>query len=229
MKSKFLIFAGLIFLICQQTTLVPANSASVIKVYEDKLSFQVQKEPLGNIINEIIDKFDVEIVGLETREDDLVTFSAEQEPVEDVIKRLLKHLDENNYAFEYSKTALRRVSVMPKAKGPNIAARPPLPAPAPGPVPGKNDRERAVKILNVNEGTQAEALDLQKNDLIIEYDGNRIQSSSQLVEAVKKKTPNESVEMVVLREGQSIRLILNGGLIGVNVVTVSISKSDLEN
>ncbi|MDM8535457.1 PDZ domain-containing protein [Desulfobacterales bacterium HSG17] len=228
MKVKFLcriIFAVFIFLIYQPILFAATDSLSIIKVDKDKLTFQVQKEPLGNIVNEIINECDVEIVGLEARGNDLITFSAEQEPVENVIKRLLKYLNENNFAFEYSKTSLRRVSVLPKAKGKDIVRRPPIPAQTPKPV--KEDKERAVKILKVNEGTQAESLDLQKDDLIIEYDGNRIKSARQLVKAVKKKAPEESVEMIVVREGQSIRIALNGGLIGVNVLTVSVPKSEL--
>ena len=223
MKSKFLyhvLFAGIILIG------LSANSLAIIKLNKDKLTFQVQKEPLGNIINEIINKCDVEIIGLKTREHDLVTFSADQEPVENVIKRLLKYLNESNYAFEYSKTRLQRVSVLPKAKGPDIVSKP-VPVQISRLKPAKENKERAVRILKINEGTQAESLDLQKNDLIVEYDGNRIKSARQLVEAVKKKAPEESVEMVVVREGQPIRLVLNGGFIGVNILTVSVPKSKL--
>ena len=168
----------------------------------------------------------MEIIGLETRKHDLITFSADQEQVENVIKRLLKYLKENNYAFEYSKTRLQRVSVLPKAKGPDIVSKP-VPDPISRLKSVKENKERAVRVLKVNEGTQAESLDLQKNDLIVEYDGNRIKSARQLVEAVKKKAPEESVEMVIVREGQPIRLVLNGGFIGVNILTVSVPKSKL--
>jgi len=229
MKSKFLyhlLLAGILFLIAQPIALAATNASAIIKMNDNKLTIKVQKEPLGNIVNKLINECDLEIIGLETRDDDLVTFSAAQEPVENVIKQLLKHLDENNYAFEYSKTALQRVSVMPKAKGPDIIPRP-APVQPIRPAPANKDKERAVKILKVNEGTQAESLDLQKDDLIVEYDGNRIKSARQLVQAVKKKAPEESVEMVVVREGQTIRLVLNGGLIGVNVLTVSVPKSEL--
>lgn len=227
MKSKFLnclIFAAILVFVYQP--LLSAATNSIIKIDKDNLTLQVYKEPLGNIVNKIINECDIEIKGLESRSNDLVTFSAEKEPVENVIKRLLRYLDEKNYAFEYSRTRLQRVSVLPKSKGSDILPRT-SPSPVAKPAPVKDEKERVVKILKVNEGTQAEAIELQKNDLIVEYDGNRVKSARQLVSAVKKKAPEESVEMVVVREGQSMRFILNGGLIGVNVLTVSVPKSDL--
>ena len=188
-----------------------------------RLTLSADKKPLGDVLEEISRQCKIEIIGLEDRAEEPVTFSVKEESAEKAIKRLFRYIDVSNYAFEYTRTRLRRVSVLPKAK-PEISRVVPRME-----IPGKpvSDKIKTVKILKVNEGTQAEMLDLKRGDLIVEYDGLKINSAQQLVKAVKSKSPDEIVEMLIFRDRQPNRIILNGGLIGVNILTVTVPKMEI--
>jgi len=187
---------------------------------------------LAEILAVIQRECDVEVTGLQARLGESISFSADNESVEVAIKRLLRNLDETNYAFFYSQTQLHRVSVVPKAK---TTAHSPLEAAVPeitpeadeATTPPQDVSEKAVQVSNVNVGSQAEALDIREGDLVIEYDGIRIENSQQLVSIVKQKSDAETVEMVVVRDGAALRMTLKGGLIGINVKTVPVSGAAL--
>jgi hypothetical protein len=199
---------------------------------ELRVTLSVEQKPLADLLAAIQRQCDVEVTGLKGRFQEPVTFSAEDEPVETAIKRLLRNLDETNYAFFYNLTHLRQVSVLPKSKG---AAPAPVEMPVAEILPETGPEapvtqevsEKAVRVIKVNTGTQAEALDLRKDDLVVEYDGVRIQNSQQLVSIVKQKSEADTVEMVVVRDGQPLQMTLNGGLIVINVKTVAVSGSEL--
>lgn len=196
--------------------------APMVEVRDGKLSLDAENRPLGEVLDEIQRQSGVEILGMDSRADETVTFSSKPEAVEKVLKRLLRHLDENNFAFEYTRTRLNRVSVLPGggADGPAPPARV---AEAPeGP-----EKVNTVRVLKVNEDTQAADLDLRQGDLILEYDGARINSAQQLVAAVKNKSDQETVEMRVVRDRRPFSIVLNGGLIGINILTVSVPKAEL--
>lgn len=184
-----------------------------------RITVRADGEPLGDVISEIRAAGDIQINGLGHRAGDPLSFQVEDMDVEDALKRLMRQLKENNYAFEYSRTRLRRLSVFPA--GQTEVARP---APAPRPQGGESaeGRERVVRVINVHEGTQAENLDLQQGDLILEYDGETITSAQQLVDAVKARSAEQIVQMTVVRDGNRFPLTLNGGLIGINILTVNV-------
>ena len=202
----------------------PIDAPPLVILEEDRLTLNAEDRPLGEVLDEIQQQSGVEILGMDARVDEPVTFFSEPDAVEKVLKRLLRHLDETNFAFEYTRTRLRRISVWPSG-GADAPARTPPPqisetSEAPKTV-------NTVRVLKVNEGTQAADLDLSQGDLILEYDGTQINSAQELVAAVKEKSPQETVEMVVVRNRQPFRLVLNGGLIGVNILTVSVPQADL--
>ncbi|WP_373499160.1 PDZ domain-containing protein, partial [Desulfococcus sp.] len=194
---------------------------------EQRLTVSVTQKPLAEVIAAVAGQCDVSVTGLEDRSRENITFSAEDEPVETAVKRLLRNLDETNYVFFYSLTQLRQVSVMPRSKK---VAQAPLDMPAaeapreesPELPEGQELQEQAVRVINVNAGTQAEALQLQRGDLVVEYNGVRIENSQQLVAMVKQKSEEDTVEMVVVRDGEPLRMTLKGGMIGINVRTVAV-------
>ncbi len=198
----------------------------LVIVENDTLTLKAEDRPLGEVLDEIQRQSGVEILGMEARLDEPVTFVSKPDTVEKVLKRLLRHLDETNFAFEYTRTYLRRISVLPSG-GADGPVRTPEPPPAAARAANDPEKVNTVRILKVNEGTQADDLDLSQGDLIFEYDGARINSAQELVAAVKKKSPRETVEMVVVRDRQPFRLVLNGGLIGINILTVSVPRVDL--
>jgi type II secretory pathway component GspD/PulD (secretin) len=202
------------------------EEAPLAVVEEDKLSLKAEDRSLGEVLDEIHRQSGVEILGMEARMDEPVTFHSEPDAVEKVLKRLLRHLDETSFAFEYTRTRLRRISVLPSG-GADGPVRNPGPQARVAQAANEPEKVNTVRILKVNEGTQAADLDLSQGDLIFEYDGTRINSARELVAAVKKKSPRETVEMVVVRDRQPFRLVLNGGLIGINILTVSVPRAEL--
>jgi len=77
------------------------------------LSISAKDVPLETLILEIRNTCGVETTGLENRLNDSVTLAVEKRAPETVFKRLLRQLGKENYAFEFSDSKLRRVSVFP--------------------------------------------------------------------------------------------------------------------
>jgi hypothetical protein len=189
-----------------------------------RLSVRAEGEPLGDVLRALRETGGVRVTGLEPRADEPLFFQVESVPAEAGLKRLMRHLKASNYAFEYSRTRLRRISVFPAGQ---TERAPRASAPTPSQRPEDADRERAVRVINVHDGTQAENLDLQRGDLIVEYDGQSITSAQQLVDAVKARSAEQIVQMTVVREGNRFPLTLNGGLIGINILTVNVPAGEL--
>jgi hypothetical protein len=191
----------------------------LVEYADGRITVRADGEPLGDVISAIRAAGGIRIQGLGHRAGDPLSFQVENMDVEDALKRLMRQLKENNYAFEYSRTRLRRLSVFPA--GQTEVARP---APVPRPQSGESEegRERVVRVINVHEGTQAENLDLRQGDLIVEYDGEAVTSAQQLVDAVKARSAEQIVQMTVVRDGNRFPLTLNGGLIGINILTVNV-------
>jgi hypothetical protein len=196
--------------------------APLVEYAGGRITVRADGEPLGDVISGIRAAGDIRIQGLSHRADDPLSFQVEDMDVEDALKRLMRQLKENNYAFEYSRTRLRRLSVFPA--GQIEAARP---APRPRGGEAADGRERVVRVINVHEGTQAENLDLRQGDLIVDYDGETITSAQQLVDAVKTRSAEQIVQMTVVRDGNRFPLTLNGGLIGINILTVNVPPDQL--
>lgn len=223
--------AGFWWLICAAALAAPAPSDSIItRESRSRISIHAQGQPLGDLLKELRKSCRVKVMGLEYRMDEPLTFSVENERVDRAMRRLLRHLEETNYAMFYSRRYLKRIAVLPSGGGPGGAfpSMPPAARPSAETRPASG-MTKAVRIVNINEGSQAESLDLQRGDLVVEYDGLRILNSKQLVDAVKEKGPEDVVEMVVVRGRQPIRVTLGGGLIGINVRTVTVPASELGN
>jgi S1-C subfamily serine protease len=92
----------------------------------------------------------------------------------------------------------------------------------------ESDPIYGVKILEVVEGHQGEELGLNKDDIILEYDGVRTNYPSSLVKEVKKKTDKKQVGVTVLRYGMPMQFVLRGGFIGVRITTVKVPKKDYD-
>ncbi len=202
-----------------------AASPKVI-FHQEKLEIQAREIPLGQLLGEISEKCDVEILGLENRDSETITFSTEGESVEDGLKRLLRFLGEDNCAFEFTDVRLVRVSVFPKSKAGEFPSRQ-----RPSPRAEKKEQKKfgsVVKVQGIKKGTQAEDLNLRKGDLIIEYDGIPITSSRQLVREVRKNKERDSIDMTVVRDKEPVQFTVRGGLIGVRVHTAKILQEELE-
>lgn len=182
---------------------------------------------LGKLLEEIASKCNIEIQGMEGRQQEIVTFFSRGNQVEIVIKRLLRGLAEKNYAFEFDDERLKTVRVMPKSQGGDVV--PPAPPKKEKPTPpavSQKTKASAVQVQGIVEGSQAENLDILEGDQIVSYDGVPIKSVQQLVQEVKKHKPEENVEMVISRDGVTIPIILNGGFIGVRIKMAQVDSED---
>ena len=224
LKISLIIF--FMFKICATTGVAEDKKTSSLSVefQQGKLVIQANGVPLGKILNGIRRECQVKIEGLEKRENEFTTFSSKSGTACAALKRLLALLDEGNYAFEFRDQELVRVLVLPETKGEILS------------LPVRKDTEETKqkfvtvpKILQIDEGSQAEIVGLLKGDLIVEYDGVKIRASNQLVGEVKKKSNMEQVEIVVIRDQKSLRFALEGGKIGVGIGDEKIPKEEFDN
>ena len=74
-------------------------SSVIVEFQQGKLLLQTEGTPLWKILDWIRHKCLVEISGLELRVNEPITFSSKGGALEDVLKRLLRHLGEKSYAF----------------------------------------------------------------------------------------------------------------------------------
>ena len=199
-------------------------SSVIIELQQEKLVLQAQGAPLWKILDGIRRECLVEILGLESRKNEPVTFSSIEGTLEDVLKQLLRHLGEKNYAFEFVDERLKRASVFPEAKG--VAHLPPF---LPAEKVSHKKFVNVVRVQSIVDNSQAENLALREGDLIIEYDGVKISRTQELLKEVKKKSQKEEVGMIVVRDHEPMQFVLNGGFIGVRINTIKVPKEELDN
>ena len=177
--------------------------------------------PLKQILNSIDNRFGITVSGLANRETETVNIQIRGKSMEAVLKGFLRHLGEDNYAFEYAEKKLKHISIFPAASTKAIepdqkAAVVKEPADA---------QVRMVEIVDVVDGSQAQEIGLKKGDLIVEYDGAELDRPSSLVAETKKKSPDEMVEILIWRDGGPMRFFVNGGYIGVRIRSKHVPKN----
>ena len=200
------------------------EASSLVEFQQGKIILRAREIPLRRILQDIDNEFHVTIRGLEGRAAEAITFYSQADTLQDILSALLRHLDEKNYAFEYHSEILKQVSVLPEAKTENPAF-----SAQQGQEPKRNETVNAVEILGIVDRSQAEELALRKGDLILEYDGVKIDRASELVSKTKKRAPAEQIEIVVMRDGDPLRFFVNGGFIGIRIKTIKILKEALYN
>ncbi len=219
---------GLVLSIIIYSWVVSGNAtqvdhSSIVKLQDNYWLLSIQQRPLGEVIADIYRDFQVEIHGLESRKKEIVTLSAPGKSLPDLIRSLLQWLNEKNYAFEFVDNRLKRVVVLPETSDD---------LPSGSTVGSLSEVEQsksvnAVEIQGVVEDSQAKNLNFQKGDLILEYDGVKISQSSELVRETRKKSPDEEVELLLLRNGDFIRMNAKGGLLGIRIKTVKVFAEEL--
>ena len=204
------------------------NKAAVLNIESQKgmIVFKVKNALLKNILKELNDKFKVVITGMEERENEKVTYSAQTASLADLLKGFLQHLGVKNFALEYNSELLSRVAIFPEAKG--TAEIPYTPIGEKSEEAEKSQKVKAIAVQGVVDGTQAEESGIRAGDLIMQYDGVKLQRAPDLVKLTRTKPPDETVELILMRDGQPVRLTLKGGYIGVRIKTISVSPTDIE-
>ena len=201
-----------------------AVSGSMIERVNGKLSIKVRNLALKDVAALLHQDFALEIKGLEELGNKKITFDHEAISLEELIRGLLRHLNIKNYAFEFAEEKLRTVTLLPGAKTAGATS-----------VDATADSMRRLEtiavavIQSVIESSQAQALDLRPGDVIVQYDGIRIRNAAQLVKEVKEKSNHGHIEMVVVRNDNSRRSVLQGGFIGVRITTEQVSEQAYRN
>lgn len=200
------------------------DTAFQIQFEKGNIIFAARQAPLQNILNGLRKEFHIQITGLEDRGTESVTYTILAQLQQDVIKGLMRHLAVKNYALEHTDGKLTRVSVFPEAR--HTASSEPALSPSET-TPKKNEEPKqsdsAVEVQSIIDDTQAQEADLRKGDIILEYGGIKINRAAELVKESKKRTADEAVELLVIRDGEQVRVSVKGGFIGVRIKTVNVS------
>ena len=221
MNRKYLIITLtllwiLLILVEQAIALVKIRSAP-----NGKLIFEAQDATLTEIAKEITVEYNIEIKGLEQRKTEKITLSFDAESREALLKSLLRHLGIKNYALEFTDEALTRLVVVPEATSDDSSW-----SVSPEDSIQQKKFVEVVEIQSVVASSQAEWAGLLAGDLIIEYDGTRIKSATQLLSEVEKKTTESQIEMVIVRQNKRSRLVISPGFIGVRIITKRIPLAE---
>ena len=223
MKRIHLLLCYLLFWTAFWVT-VPANASNEIsRDSNGHITIDAQDSDLIEIFKELYDKYLVEVSGLESRKSEKFTFSFEADTLETLLRKLLRYLGVKNFAIQFVDARLTRIVILPESVS-DITISENLQTDRWNPP----ESISVAQIMSVVESSQAQTLDLTAGDIIIEYDGVRINSAQQLVEEVEKKAENSQVDMIVIRERNSMRLILAGGTIGVRIRTKNISYEEID-
>src|SRR5215471_9867958 len=75
----------------------------------------------------------------------------------------------------------------------------------------KLHEERGAVIDNVTTGSGAAKAGLQKNDVIVKWDGQRIESASEVSRQIHETPPGRSVRLGLMRDGKEIELNVTMG------------------
>jgi S1-C subfamily serine protease len=134
----------------------------------------------------------------------------------------MRHLAVKNYALEDTDGKLTRVSVLPEARQ-TVASEPMPSADEALQIPGQAPHATAgaVEVQGIVDHSQAQEVGLRKGDIILEYAGTQITRAAELVVESKKRTTEEDIELLVLREGQQVHVNVKGGFIGIRIKTVN--------
>jgi len=223
MKRIHLLLCYLLFWTAFWVT-VPANASNEIsRDSNGHIIIDAQDSDLIEIFKELYDKYSVEVSGLESRKSEKFTFFFEADTLETLLRKLLRYLGVKNFAIQFVDARLTRIVILPESVS-DITISENLQTDRWNPP----ESISVAQIMSVVEFSQAQTLDLTAGDIIIEYDGVRISSAQQLVEEVEKKAENSQVDMIVIRERNSMRLILAGGTIGVRIRTKNISYEEID-
>jgi len=215
----------LLFLLWNSLSLAgPAGAVVEINTTPNGIiSFEARDTTIAEIVNKFYDKYSIEIKGLKNKERERITFSNSADTPEELLKTLLRYIGIKNYAFEFADATLKRLVVVPEATSNDSSFSQSSDVPS-----QQNEFVSIAQIKSIVEASQAESAGLQEGDIILEYDGVPINSAQQLVSEVEKKAHLSQIEIVIVQQKITTRLTLNGGFLGVRILTKKISRAELK-
>ena len=75
--------------------------------------------------------------------------------------------------------------------------------------PLKLKEERGVEIVSVDQDAPAGKAGLKEHDVILEFDGNKVESEEQLRRMLRETPPGRTVTLGISRDGQPLRTSSN--------------------
>jgi len=201
-----------------------APNPSIVVCDDEFMRITATQVPTVTIFDEIQKECGIRFEGLVVEPDRPVSFSQSGNR-QHVLRSLLQLLDMNSYALEYRDDLLVQVTVLPVSATPD-SDRPKNTVSAP--VTAEKPFADGLRIIDVIEGSQADLANLQEGDLILYYDGHRVTRPAELVQLSQERGVQEPVELMLIRDGDPIRVFLNGGFIGIRIRTGLIDRSVLE-
>lgn len=193
---------------------------SIVGTASGKFFIRADDSSLRAVADALHSSFDMEIRGLESQERKKINLVFEAESLEELVKGLLRHVNIKNYAFEFADEQLKLVIIFPAAKN--------RVSPSTANSDASSQREETVTVVvvkSVVESSQAESLGLLPGDLIVEYDGIRLNNAAQLVKEVKRKSTKGSIDMLAVHNDLPVRFVVQGGFLGVRITTERMSRS----
>ena len=217
-------FTVLIWLAVVSSASLAASAGGIVKKADGKLFIRAQNLAFKDIAAALHKDFALEIKGTANLEAEKISLTYEAASLEELVRGLLRYLNIKNYAFEFADDKLKTVNLIHDTGTADSGLA--------GASSDSLKQRETVTVAVVNgivESSQAENLDLRPGDVIIEYGGTRIHNAAQLVKEVKNNSNKNQIEMMVVRDGASRHLLLQGGFIGIRITTDKVSKQSYQN
>jgi len=194
-----------------------------IQLEKGNILFTADQAPLQNILYALEKEFHVQITGLDDRAAESITGSFTAESFESLIRAMMRHLAVKNYAMEDTDGKWTRVSVFPEARQ-TASLEPSVPAfeAAPQEAGEAEAPARAVEVMSIVDGSQAQEAGLRKGDIIFEYGGTQIRRAEELIKETRKRPSDKEIDLLLIRDGEPVRVNVKGGFIGIRIQTVNL-------
>ena len=90
---------------------------------------------------------------------------------------------------------------------------------------------KSVRVTAIVEKSQAQAIGLQKGDIVVEYKNDAVLNAPMLLHLVSQTKPEEEINIIVRRQGRDMTFPLKGGRIGIAIqdeLAYAVKKQDLK-
>ncbi|MBX3460982.1 MAG: carboxypeptidase regulatory-like domain-containing protein [Planctomycetes bacterium] len=77
-------------------------------------------------------------------------------------------------------------------------------------------KSNCVRLTSVGQASNAADAGLKVGDLVVEYNGAAINGYNEFVEAIKGTTPDQTVTIIVIRDGATMSFAVKGGKLGIS-------------
>ncbi|MCP4022063.1 MAG: PDZ domain-containing protein [Desulfobacteraceae bacterium] len=196
------------------------------QTHETAIAISIKDIDIKVLVHHFKKTFDVEISGLAHLYNQTITLEISGE-LPFVIKKILRKLNQDNYALVFENAVLKKVVVVPGHLKPVKKKTKPKDEENLKEADTANLSQVSV-VRDVIENSLAEEIGLQKDDIILEYDGMKITHYNELMEQIKMKPEGTYISMLIVRNKIPRRLACKAGILGVVMSQKTMNASLLE-